>query len=115
MAIALGVAALVAVSVAGAALIGGDEDDSTAASHAAPQAQLDVLSAHPVATRAAERLLKQRYIGVRNDESASVRCSGRVPKPAHSVRRCVVHYPGGVERMVVLLTNANGAEVLTEP
>ena len=115
VAIALGVAALVAVSLAGAALMGGDEDDSTAASDAAPRAQLDVLSAHPLATSAAERLLKQRYIGVRNDESASVRCSGRVPKPAHSVRRCVVHYPGGVERMVVLLTSANGAEVLTEP
>ena len=111
----LGVAALVAMSVAGAALVGGDEDDSTAASDAARRAQLDVLSAHPLATGAAERLLKQRYIGARNDESASVRCSSRVPKPAHSVRRCVVHYPGGVERMVVLLTSANGAEVLTEP
>jgi hypothetical protein len=105
----------VAVSVAAAALVGGGEDGSTAASGAAPQAQLDVLSGHPLATRAVERLLTQRYIGVRNDESASVRCSGRVPKPAHSVRRCVVHYPGGVERMVVLLTRADGAEVLTEP
>ncbi len=115
VAIALGVAALVAAGVAGAVLVGGDDDDRMAASGAAPRAQLDILSAHPLATRAAERLLKQRYIGVRNDESASVRCSGRVPKPAHSVRRCIVHYPGGVERMVVLLTSANGAEVLTEP
>lgn len=116
LAIAIGLAALVAaVTVAGSALIGGDEDGSTAANRAAPPAQLDVLSARPLATRAAERLLKQRYIGVRNDESASVHCSGRVAKPAHSVRRCVVHYPGGMERMVVLLTSANGAEVLTEP
>jgi hypothetical protein len=115
VAVALCVAALVAVSVAGAAVIGGGDDDNTAAGDAAPQAHLDVLSAQPLATRAAERLLKQRYIGVRNDESASVRCSGRVPKPAHSVRRCVVHYPGGVERRVVLLTSANGAEVLSKP
>jgi hypothetical protein len=101
--------------VAGAALIGGGEDDDTPAGDSAPQAHLDVLSDHPLATRAAERLLKRRYIGVRNDESASVRCSGRVPKPAHSVRRCIVHYPGGVERRVVLLTSANGAEVLSKP
>jgi ribosomal protein L40E len=116
LAVALGVAALVAVSVAGAALMGGGgEDDNAAAGEAAPPAHLDILSAHPLATRAAERLLKQRYIGVRNDESASVRCSGRVPKPAHSVRRCIVHYPGGVERRVVLLTSANGSEVLSKP
>jgi ribosomal protein L40E len=114
LAIALSVAALVVVSVAGAALTGGGEDDSTAASDAAPQAQLDVLSARPLATDGAERLLKQRYIGVRNDESAFVRCSGRVAKPAHSVRRCVVHYPGGQERTIVLITNASGAEVLSE-
>jgi ribosomal protein L40E len=114
LAIALGVVALLAVSVAGAALIGGDEGDGTTASDAASQAQLDVLSARPLATRAAERVLKQRYIGVRNDESAFVRCSGREARPAHSVRRCVVHYPGGQERTFVLLTNASGAEVLSE-
>jgi hypothetical protein len=113
--IALGVAVLVAASVVGAALVGdGENDDTPSASDAAPRRQLDVLSARPLATGAVERLLKQRYIGVRNDESASVRCSGRVAKPAHSVRRCIVHYPGGIERMVVLLTNASGAEVLSE-
>ena len=113
--IAAGVAALVAATVGAAALLRDGEDGSTAAGYSAPHAQVDVLSPRPLATRAAERVLKQRYIGVRNDESASVRCSGRVPKPAHSVRRCVVHYPGGVERTVVLLTSANGAEILTEP
>ncbi len=114
LAIALCVAALVAVSVAGVALLGRGGDDSSAASDPSPQAQLDVLSADPVATHTAERLLKQRYIGVRDDESAFVQCSDRVPKPAHSVRRCVVHYPGGAERTIVLITNANGAEVLSE-
>jgi ribosomal protein L40E len=115
LAIALGAIALVALSVGGGVLFAGGEDEGTAASGAETGAHLDVLSAHPLATGAAERLLKQRYIGVRNDESASVRCSGRVAKPAHSVRRCIVHYPGGIERRVVLLTSANGAEVLTEP
>ena len=42
-------------------------------------------------------------------------CSGRIPKPAHSVRRCRVHYPGGAERRIVVLTNARGAEVLSRP
>lgn len=117
LAIALGAIAiaLVALSVAGGVLIAGGEDDSTAASSAAIPPHLDILSAHPLTTDAAEHALKQRYIGVRNDESASVRCSGRVAKPAHSVRRCIVHYPGGIERRVVLLTSASGAEVLTEP
>jgi hypothetical protein len=113
VAIALGVAALLVVGVAGA-LMGGGEDGRSAASDAASPAQLDVLSARPLATRTAERLLKQRFIGVRNDESAFVSCSGREARPAHSVRRCVVHYPGGQERTFVLLTNASGAEVLSE-
>ena len=93
----------------------GTGDDGGATRSSATQSHLDILSAHPVGTRAAERLLDQRYIGVRDDESASVHCSGRVPKPAHSVRRCIVHYPGGVERRVVLLTMANGAEVISKP
>jgi ribosomal protein L40E len=115
LAMAFGLAALVAaVTVAGAPLIGDGEGDSTAASRAAAPAQLDILSPRPLATRAAERVLKQRYIGVRNDESAFVSCSGREAKPAHSVRRCIVHYPGGQERTFVLLTNASGAEVLSE-
>jgi ribosomal protein L40E len=108
-----------ALAVAGAAAVlavgtlgGGDGD---LARSGEPRSHLAILAEHPVATPAAERLLKRRYIGTRNDESASVRCSGRVAKPAHSVRRCIVHYPGGIERRVVLLTSASGAEVLTEP
>jgi ribosomal protein L40E len=108
-----------ALAVAGAAAVlavgtlgGGDSD---VARSSEPQAHLDIISERPISTPRAERLLKQRYIGTRNDESASVRCSGRVPKPAHSVRRCIVHYPGGIERVVVLITSANGAEVISKP
>jgi ribosomal protein L40E len=106
---ALAAAAVAAVLAVGA--LGGEDGDVARSS----ARHLDILSEHPVSTPAAERLLKRRYIGTRNDESASVRCSGRVPKPAHSVRRCIVHYPGGIERTVVLLTSANGAEIISKP
>ena len=105
---AAGVAAVLALSALG----GGDGE---VARSSEPLPQLDVISEHPISTSRAERLLKQRYIGTRNDESASVHCSGRVPRPAHSVRRCLVHYPGGIERRVVLLTTANGTEVISKP
>jgi ribosomal protein L40E len=108
---ALAVAGAAAVLAAGT--LGGGDGDLARSSE--PRSHLDILAEHPVSTPAAERLLKRRYIGTRNDESASVRCSGRVPKPAHSVRRCIVHYPGGIERRVVLLTSANGAEVISKP
>jgi ribosomal protein L40E len=114
--VVFGAAALVVVggatvlAVAGAS--GGNED---AAAGNAPPAHLEVLSEHPLATRAAERLLEERFITIRDDDTAAVRCSERVPKPAHSVRRCIVRYPGGIERRVVLLTNASGAEVLSKP
>jgi hypothetical protein len=87
---------------------------------AAPvRSQLDVLSPHPLGNAAVERRLEQRFLGVRkDDESAFVHCSRRIPKPAHSVRRCLVSYPGypGAGTLtVVLLTTANGAEVISEP
>jgi ribosomal protein L40E len=108
---ALAVAGAAAVLAAG--VLGGGDGEIARSSEL--QTHLDIVSEHPISTPAAERLLKQRYIGTRNDESASVHCSGRVPKPAHSVRRCIVHYPGGIERRVVLLTTANGAEVISKP
>jgi hypothetical protein len=74
-----------------------------------------VLSERPLSTRAAERLLEDRYLPVPDDDEADVHCSERIPKPAHSVRRCRVTYPAGVQRAIVLLTNARGAEVLSEP
>jgi hypothetical protein len=108
---ALAVAGVAAVLAVGA--LGGDGDDVARSSE--PQRYLDILVPHPVSTSAAERLLKRRYFGARNDESATVQCSGRVAKPAHSVRRCIVHYPNGIERRVVLITSANGAEVISNP
>ena len=107
----LAVAGAAAVLAVGA--LGSDDGDVARSSES--QAHLDILSEHPVSTPVAEQLLKRRYIGTRNDESASVHCSGRVPKPAHSVRRCIVHDPGGIERRVVLLTSANGTEVVSKP
>jgi hypothetical protein len=113
--VALGAGALAVAGVAVVLAVSALGTDDDVARSSEPQPQLDVLSEHPIATSAAERLLKRRYIGMRNDESASVSCSGRVAKPAHSVRRCIVHYPGGIERRVVLLTTANGAEVISKP
>jgi ribosomal protein L40E len=113
--VAFGGAALAVLAVAIIlALRAGGTDEELARGSASPP-HLDILSKHPVRTGAAERLLARRYFGARNDESAFVHCSGRVPKPAHSVRRCIVHYPGGGRRRVVLLTSANGAEVLSQP
>jgi hypothetical protein len=103
-------AAAVAAVLAVTAIEGGDGEVARSS-----EPHLDILAEHPVSTPAAEQLLKRRYIGTRNDESASVDCSGRVAKPAHSVRRCIVHYPGGIERKVVVLTSANGAEVISKP
>jgi hypothetical protein len=74
-----------------------------------------VLSERPLSNRAAERILEERYLPVQDDDQADVQCSGRIAKPAHSVRRCRVIYPEGGERTIVLLTNARGAEVLSEP
>lgn len=105
-------AAVVAVLVAGA---GGGDADEDAARGDASSAHLEVLSEHPLATGALERVLERRFIGVRDDESAYVSCSGRIAKPAHSVRRCRLRYPGGIQRRIVMLTTANGAEVLSEP
>ena len=109
---AVAAVAVAAVLVAGAGGGGADED---AARGDASSAHLEVVSDHPLATRAAERVLERRFIGVRADESAYVSCSGRIAKPAHSVRRCRLRYPGGIQRRIVTLTTANGAEVLSEP
>jgi hypothetical protein len=114
-AVGVGAAALAAVAVAAVLVVGaGGGGDDDALRGRTPVSHLEVLSQHPLATRAAERLLEERFITIRDDDSASVRCSGRVPKPAHSVRRCSLRYPGGTVRTVVLLTTANGAEVLSE-
>jgi hypothetical protein len=76
---------------------------------------LSVLSERPLSTRAAERALTERYLPIPDDDTADVHCGGRIAKPAHSVRRCYVLYPGGSRRGVVVLTTAAGSEVLAEP
>ena len=108
------VAALVALVIAVVVLVsGGDGSDETAS--ATPREHLTILSQRPLSRLPLERLLEERYLPVPDDDEADVTCSGRIPKPAHSVRRCRVHYPGGAERRIAVLTNARGAEVLTKP
>jgi hypothetical protein len=113
--LALGAAALAAVAVAAvlAAGLGGRDEDAARAD--APAARLEVLSEHPLSTRAAERVLEEHFVTLRDDDSAAVRCSGRVPKPAHSARHCRLRYPQGTVRTIVVLTTADGTEVLSEP
>jgi ribosomal protein L40E len=113
--------AVAAVAVAALAVVlavlleGGGPTTEEPASAAARPMHLVRLSNHPVGKRTAEALLEEHFLPVRDDDEADVTCSGRIPKPAHSVRRCVIKYPGGSERRIALLTNARGDEVLSEP
>jgi hypothetical protein len=112
--VGLGAALLVVVVIAAAVLLmGSDGDEDTATASPAPH--LPVLSQEPLSRRALERVLEARYLPIPDDDEADVTCSGRIPEPAHSVRRCVVHYPGGAERRIAIITNARGAEVLSSP
>jgi hypothetical protein len=114
--IALAIAAILAAACAAILVVaiggGGGRD---VASGAAPEKHLAVLSRHPLSRHAAEHALEARFITIGHDHNAAARCSGRIPKPAHSVRRCRIRYPGGHKRAIVLLTTANGAEVISEP
>ena len=108
--------ALAALAVLGAILLAGGGPASEEPASAAEQPMhLVMLSNHPVSRRTAEALLEEHFLPVRDDDEADVTCSGRIPKPAHSVRRCVIRYPGGSERRIALLTNARGDEVVSEP
>jgi ribosomal protein L40E len=112
----IGAAAAVLVIVAVAAIVlltGGGAGENTASATAT--SHLTVLSAKPLRRLALERVLEARYLPIPDDDEADVTCSSRIPKPAHSVRRCIVHYPGGAERRIAVLTNARGAEVLSKP
>ena len=109
-----GVAAFLALIVTIFVLVGGgDGGDETAS--ATPREHLTILSQHPLSRRPLERLLEERYLPIPDDDEADVTCSGRIPAPAHSERRCRVHYPGGAERVIAVLTNARGAELLSSP
>jgi hypothetical protein len=94
---------------------GGDERRDTTAAALSTSRRLEILSDRPLATHTAERRLESRFTAMRDDDSAAVSCAEREAKPAHSVRRCSVRYPSGIERTVVLLTNARGNEVISEP
>lgn len=112
-AVALAVGALAAVGVVAAVLVrgGGHETSQGVRSGPAPE----VLSTHPLSTRAAERRLEARFTSLRDDDSAGVRCGQRHPEPAHAVRRCRIRYPNGAQRTVVLMMNARGRELLIGP
>ena len=116
---ALAACALAAVALAGALIARGGDDAGEVAAVDSPQpVHLDVLSPHPLSTLDTERALTQRYLAIPDDDESDVRCSRREPRPAHSVRRCHILYPGGTDhtiRTVVVITTANGSEVLSEP
>jgi hypothetical protein len=116
---AVAACALAALAVGAVVIAGGGGDADEAAAVDTPQpVHLDVLSPHPLSNLATERALTQRYLAIPDDDESDVRCSRREPRPAHSVRRCHILYPGGTDhtiRTVVVITTANGAEVLSEP
>ena len=107
-----GLVALGAVVVLLVALLGGGDAEPEAERSAVQRPGLEVLSAHPLSTREMERLLEERFLGLRDDDTASVSCSGLVAKPAHAVRRCRLLYATGADRLVILLTDARGRERL---
>jgi ribosomal protein L40E len=113
-AVAAGLIALAAVALA-ILLTGGGDGGGTATGASLAASQVTILSDDPVGRRGLERILEEYYLPVPDDDEADVTCSSRIPEPAHSIRRCRVHYPGGAERRIAVLTNARGQEVLSKP
>jgi hypothetical protein len=117
---ALLAAAAIAAAVAAAviAIPGGDDAPATdvEAGRAAdpPRVLTELLSEHPLSTRAAERRLEARFTPLRDDDTAAARCSAREPRPAHAIRHCRIRYPNGTERGVVILLDARGRELLSD-
>jgi hypothetical protein len=107
-------AAIVATAVV--ALVAGGSDDSaeSATSASAQERHLEVLSTQPLSTSLLELQLERRFLRAPDDDESDVTCSEREPRPAYSLRHCILRFPGGIERQVVVLTDANGAEVLSE-
>jgi hypothetical protein len=113
------VAAIAAAVAAAVVLIPGGDDvqpiDVEANRPAdPPRLPTELLANHPLSRRAAERRLEARFTPLRDDDTAAARCSAREPRPAHTVRHCLIRYPNGVERPVVVLTDARGRELLSE-
>jgi hypothetical protein len=110
-AVAIGVAATVALLTAG----GGEAPRAERrGSEAVERPPPDLLSRRPLSAREAERRLEARFTSLRDDDTASVRCSRLIPKPAHAIRFCEIRYPSGSERTVIVMTNPQGREVLIE-
>jgi hypothetical protein len=108
--LAVGVAALGLAAVLAIPEGGGDPRSTANERRAGP----DVLSEHPLSGRAAERRLEERFTSFRDDDSASASCSALEPRPAHAIRWCRIHYPGGTERTVIVLSHPQGRELLIE-
>jgi hypothetical protein len=117
---ALALTAALAAAVAAAVVLipGGDaaRPDDVDADRPAdrPRVTVELLSNHPLSTRAAESVLEGRFTSGSDDDSAAARCSAREPRPAHAVRHCRIRYPNGSRRQVVVLLDARGRELLSE-
>jgi len=115
----LAAAALAAAVVAAViAIPGGDTarpaDVEKGRAPDSPRRPTELLSAHPLSARELERRLEERFISLRDDDSAAARCSAREPRPAHAIRHCRIRYPNGTQRQVVVLLDARGRELLSE-
>jgi ribosomal protein L40E len=122
LAVVGGAAALAALGVAAALVVGSGGGEPAAPAPLArttPRTQetAEVVARRPLSTRGAERVLAELFISARDQRhlgGQAVRCSRREPWPAHSIRRCEIRYPNGDLRHVALLTNARGNEVLSQ-
>jgi hypothetical protein len=74
----------------------------------------EVLARHPLSGRAVERRLEERFVPPHDDDRPTARCSALQPRPAHAIRWCRIHYAGGSERTVIVLSNPQGYELLVE-
>jgi hypothetical protein len=107
---------VVALGLAAFVLAGeGDEADPDArvtapGGPAGPEVLADRLLSGP----AVERRLEERFSSLRDDDSASARCSPLEPRPVHAIRWCEIRYPSGSERTVIVLSNPAGRELLIE-
>ncbi len=113
------VAALAALVAAAVIVIPGGDDTTPADVENGgppdlPRRPTELLSAHPLSAREAERRLELRFTAAEDDDSAAVHCASREPRPAHAIRRCRVRYPNGTQRRVVVLLDARGRELLSE-
>ena len=116
----LAVAAVAALVAAAVILIPGRDDAPSPAdveqgrARDLPRRPTELISEHPLSAHEAERRLEERFTSPQDDDSASVHCAGREPRPAHAIRHCRVRYPSGAHRQVVVLLDARGRELLSE-